>query len=78
LPTISLGCIGPCQYSFRSLHGEANLVQNLPNMAGVVFNAEFFLNDPRDHWRCPNPAVQAVCRWTAVENISELSPLLFV
>src|ERR1022692_855304 len=46
-------------------------------MTRMIMNIELFLDHPANHGGCPDPTVQTVSRWPAVQDVSQLS-LLFL
>src|SRR5207302_5228769 len=59
----------------RTLHREAQTMEQLAHMAWMIMNVEFLLDDPGDHGRGPDARIQAVGYRAAFENVVELFPL---
>src|SRR5580765_2934218 len=60
LPAILLVSVGSGQHATRALYGEAQTMEQLAHMAGMIMNAEFLLDGPGDHGRGPDARIQAV------------------
>ena len=75
LPAILLISAGSSEHATRTLHREAQTMEQPAHMARMIMNAELFLDDPGDHGRGPDTGIQAVGYWAAVENVVELFPL---
>src|SRR5438270_12186788 len=75
LPAILLISAGSGQHATRTLHREAQTMEQLAHMARMIMNVEFLLDDPGDHGRGPDARIQAVGYRAAFENVVELTPL---
>ena len=75
VPAVLLADVSAGQHAARSLHREAQPVQQFSHVARMIADAEFFLDHPGNHGRGPQAAVQAVGHGTTIENVPELLPL---
>src|SRR5271167_1339987 len=72
VPTVLCRRVGPGQHPTRSLHRIPPRMQQLAHMARMILDAELLLDYPSDHRRGPDPVVQTVSHWTAVQYVPHL------
>ena len=75
MPAILFAGVGTRQQAAWTLHGEVQIVEQPSDMTGVVTDMKLFLDDPGNHWRGPDAAVQSIRYRSAVEQVTQLRPL---
>ena len=75
MPAILFAGVGTRQQAAWTLYGEVQIVEQPSDMTGVVTDMKLFLDDPGNHWRGPDAAVQSIRDRSAVEQVTQLGPL---
>jgi hypothetical protein len=63
--------VGQSQNFSGTLDREFELVEDFGNVGRMIGNREFFDNNSGDHRASPNPRVESVGHWAAVQNVNQ-------
>lgn len=75
-PAVLLFGVSLDQSSGGPLDREIQLLEQMPDMAGMIADVKFLLNDLGDQGRSPDSGAQPVSDGAAVQDIGQLFPLV--